>query len=139
MGAWFACGMKIRHEYSPYLVHAHFTTHLHIYQQNIETQLVPIGWSSRMSIPAGTARGMRFRLHMVSSRIRLATNITWICAVSCSHTHLHVPSTLLIHDLHTSRVGWLELENAHASWHSTGRRCRLHMVSSRIRLATNIT
>ena len=28
--------MTIRHAYSPYLVHAHFTTHLHIYKQNIE-------------------------------------------------------------------------------------------------------
>ena len=36
-----------------------------------------------MSMPAGAARGRRCRLHMASSRILLATTITWICAVSC--------------------------------------------------------
>jgi len=102
-------------------------THLHVPSTFHITHPQPphllfglVGARSGIPMPAGAARGRRCRLHMASSIIRLATTITWICAVSCSHTHLHVPSTFLIHDLHTSRVGWLGLDNSHASWHSTG-------------------
>jgi len=54
-----------------------------------------------MPIPAGTARGKRFRLYMASSSTLVGAIITWICVVACSHTHVHVPSTLHMHDLHT--------------------------------------
>jgi hypothetical protein len=77
------------------------------------------GLRSDTPYPACTAHGSRCRLHMVSSATWLDIFFMWICTVSSSHIHLHVPCTLLIYSLCTTQLGWFEVRYALSSLHST--------------------
>ena len=79
--------------YVPYPAHTHTCMYHAHFPSTTSNPLTWGGLRSNTSTPACTSQNSRCKLHMGSSSTRLGVEITWICAVSSSHAHLHVPCT----------------------------------------------